>query len=72
MKKATVSKRKKDKNVNLSKQFMLSACKVTTHKVVEKKVSNNGRAPWGYASELLKQGREIYPKMSMWTINNYI
>ena len=72
MKKATVSKRKKDKNVNLSKQFMLSACKVIAQKVVEKKVSNNGWAPWGYASELLKQGREIYPKMSMQTINNYI
>ncbi len=51
---------------------MLSACKVTTQKVVEKKVSNNGRAPWGYASDLLKQGREIHPKMSMWTINKYI
>jgi len=72
MKKAKVSKRKKDKNVNLSKQFMLSACKVIAQKVVNKKASNNGRAPWGCASDLLKQGREIHPKMSLWTINNYI
>ena len=51
---------------------MLSAAKVVAQKIFEKKASNNGRAPWGFASSLLKQGREIYPKMSMRTINNYI
>ncbi len=70
--KVKVSKQKKDKNVNLRKQFMLSAFKVIAQKVVNKKASNNGWAPWGYASELLKQGRDIYPKMSMWTIDNCI
>jgi hypothetical protein len=70
MKKARASNR--NKNNSLSKQFMLSAAKVVAQKIFEKKASNNGRAPWGFASSLLKQGREIYPKMSMRTINNYI
>jgi len=69
----TKTKSRKAKNKNdLSKQFMLSAAKVIAQQIVNKKVSNNGRAPWGYAASLLKQGREIYPKMSMRTINNYI
>jgi len=28
--------------------------------------------PWGFAANLLKQGRETFPKTSMRTINNYI
>jgi hypothetical protein len=51
---------------------MLSAAKVVAQKIFEKKASNNGWDPWGFASSLLKQGREIHPKMSMRTINNYI
>jgi len=70
MAKAKLVKRKKVANLN--KKFMLSAAKVIAQQIVEKKSSNNGRAPWGFASQLLKQGREIYPKLSMRTINNYI
>jgi hypothetical protein len=69
MKKARVSKKQ---NQSLNKQFMISAAKVIAQKIVDKKASNNGRAPWGYSSNLLKQGKEIYPNMSMRTINNYI
>ena len=65
--------RKTKKNNDLSKQFMPCAAKVIiAQQIVNKKVSDNGRVPWGYAASLLKQGREIYPKMSMRTINNYI
>ncbi len=45
---------------------------VIAQQIAEKKSSNNGWAPWGFASQLLKQGREIYLKLSMRTINNYI
>jgi hypothetical protein len=64
--------RKSNKKNDLSKQFMLGAAKVIAEQIVNKNVRNNGRVPWGCAASLLKQGREIYPKMSMRTINNYI
>jgi hypothetical protein len=51
---------------------MLGAAKVIAEQIVNKNVRNNGRVSWGCAASLLKQGREIYPKMSMRTINNYI
>jgi hypothetical protein len=70
MKKAKAAKPKKDGNLN--KKFMLSAAKVIVQKIVEKKAANNGRAPWGFASNLLKHGRQFHPKMSMRTTNNYI
>jgi hypothetical protein len=70
MKKAKAAKPKKDGNLN--KKFMLSAAKVIAQKIVEKKAANNGWAPWGFASNLLKHGRQFHPKMSMRTINNYI
>jgi hypothetical protein len=57
---------------SLSKQFMLSAVNVIAEKIVAMKVKNNGRVPWGYASKLLKEGKETFPKISMRTINNYI
>ncbi len=63
---------KSNKNSSLSKKFMLSAAKVVAQKIVEKRASNNGKAPWGFASSLPKQGSEIHPKMSMRTVNNYI
>jgi hypothetical protein len=66
----TVAKRKK--RGSLQKQFMLSAIKLIAEKIVDKKAKSNGRVPWGYAKELLKEGRETFPKMSMRTINNYV
>jgi hypothetical protein len=72
MKATKVIKKKKD-NLKLNKQFMLSAAKVIAEKIVARKASSiNGRVPWGFASNLLKQGQELHPKMSMRTINNYI
>jgi hypothetical protein len=45
---------------------------VIAEKVVTEKMKNDGRVPWGFASKLLKQGRETFPKMSMRAVNNYI
>ena len=71
--KATKIIKKKKDNLKLNKQFMLSAAKVIAEKIVARKASSiNGRVPWGFASNLLKQGQELHPKMSMRTINNYI
>jgi hypothetical protein len=44
---------------------MLSAAKVIAQKIVDKKASNDGWAPWGLFSNLVKQGKEIYFKVSM-------
>jgi hypothetical protein len=66
----TVAKRKK--RGSLQKQFMLSAIKLIAEKIVDKKAKSNGRVPWGYAKELLKEGRETFPKMSMRTINRTV
>ena len=49
---------------SLSKQFMLSAVHVIAEKIVDEKKKNAGRAPWGFASRLLKQGKETFPNMS--------
>ena len=51
---------------------MLSAVHVIAEKIVDEKKKNAGRAPWGFASRLLKQGKETFPNMSMRTINNYV
>ncbi len=51
-------------------QFMLSAVRVIAEKIVDAKKKNDGKAPWGFASQ--KQGKETFPNMSMRTINNYI
>jgi hypothetical protein len=65
-------KRNALRNNSLSKQFMLRSATVIAEKIVAEKKKNNGRVPWGFAANLLKQGRETFPKMSMRTINNYI
>jgi hypothetical protein len=57
---------------SLSKQFMLSAVCVIAEKIVDAKKKNDGRASWGFASQLLKQGKENFPNMSMRTINNFV
>jgi len=73
MTKGKVAKAAKAKKVeNLNKQFMLSAARVIAEKIQVKKLNSNGRVPWGFAATLLKQGKEIYPKLSMRTINNYV
>jgi hypothetical protein len=52
---------------------MFSAAKVVAEKIVVRKASSiNGRVPRGHASNLLKQGQSLHPKMSMRTIKNYI
>jgi len=65
-------KRNALRNNSLSKQFMLRSATVIAETIVAEKKKNNGRVPWGFAANLLKQGRETFPKMSMRTINNYI
>jgi hypothetical protein len=65
-------KRNALRNNSLSKQFMLRSATVIAEKIVAEKKKNNGRVPWGFAANLLKQGRETFPKMSTRTINNYI
>jgi hypothetical protein len=62
----------KRKSNSLTKQFMLSAVTLIAQKIVTEKANNDGRVPWGFASKLLKQGKETFPKMSMRTINNYV
>jgi len=69
--KTGVKKKKHDGNI-LKKQFMLGAAKVIAEKIVAEKERNNGRAPWGFASKLLEEGRHIFPTMSRRTINNYV
>jgi len=64
--------RKKNAASNLNKQFMMGAVKVIAKKIVDEKVKNNGRAPWGFASKLLEEGRKTFPSMSRRTLNNYI
>ena len=51
---------------------MLSAVRVIAEKIVDEKKKNAGRAPWGFALRLLKQGKETFPNMSMRPINNYV
>jgi hypothetical protein len=60
------------RNNSLSKQFMLRSATAIAEKIVAEKKKKNGRVPWGFAANLLKQGRDTFPKMSMRTINNYI
>jgi hypothetical protein len=49
---------------------MLSAAKLIAEKNVARQASYiNGQVPWGFASNLVKQGQELH---SMKTINNYI
>jgi hypothetical protein len=62
----------KRKANSLMKQFMSSAVTVIAKKIVTEKGNDDGRVPWGFASKLLKQGKETFPKMSMRTINNYV
>jgi hypothetical protein len=64
--------RRENVSGSLSKQFLLSAVNMIAEKTVAMKVKNNGRVPWRYASKLLKEGKDTFPKMSMKTINNYI
>jgi len=65
-------KRNALRNNSLSKQFMLCSATVIAEKIVAGKKKNHGRVPWGFAANLLKQGRETFLKISMKTINNYI
>jgi hypothetical protein len=52
---------------------MMGAMKVIAKKkIVDEKVKNNGRAPWGFASKLLEEGRKKFPSMSRRTFNNYV
>jgi hypothetical protein len=71
MKKTTVAKKKRQGS-SLKKQVMLGAVKLIAEKVVAEKVKNNGRAPWGFKSKLLEEGRLTFPAMSRRTIHNYI
>ncbi len=38
--------------------------------IVAEKNKKNGRVLWGFASKLLKEGRETFPKMSLRTVNS--
>jgi hypothetical protein len=71
-KKRNVPRNNSCSQTSLSKQFMLCSTTVIAEKVVTEKMKNDGRVPWGFASKLLKQGRETFPKMSMRAVNNYI
>jgi hypothetical protein len=57
---------------NLKKQLIMSSAKCIAKMIVAEKTKIKGRVPWGYASKLLKEGRETIPEMSRKTINNYI
>ena len=66
------TKSKPKKAGPLTKQFMLNSAKCLAEMIVQEKIKNNGRVPWGYASKLLKEGRITFPNLSRRTINNYI
>jgi len=70
--KRNVLRNNRSSETSLSKQFMLHSALVIAEKIVREKKKKNGRVPWGFAANLLKQGRETFPKMSVRTINNYI
>jgi hypothetical protein len=71
MTKPVIKKKSKPSN-KLNKQLMLVSIKYVAEQVAAAKARNNGRVPWGFASKLLKEGHQTFPKMSMRTINNYI
>jgi hypothetical protein len=48
----------------LNKQLMLVFVKYIAEQIISEKEKNIGRVPWGYASKLLKEGRETFPNMS--------
>jgi hypothetical protein len=57
---------------SLMKRFMLSAVTLISQKIVTEKVNSDARVPWGFASKLPKQSKEIFLKMSMRTVNSYV
>jgi hypothetical protein len=49
---------------------MLVSIKYMAEQIVAEKNKKNGRVLWGFASKLLKEGRETFPKMSLRTVNS--
>jgi len=66
------AKRKSSKGGALSKQFMLNSAKCIAEMIIDEKVKNDGRVPWGFAAKLLNEGRKTFPNLSRRTINNYV
>jgi hypothetical protein len=58
--------------ININKQLMHVSIKYIAEQVVAAKAKNNGRVPLGYTSQLLKEGHETFPKISMKTINDKV
>ncbi len=56
----------------LNKQLMLVSVNYIAEQIVMEKTKNNGRVPWGFASKLLMEGQQTFPKMSMRTVNKYV
>jgi hypothetical protein len=56
MKKAKAAKSKK-KGANLNKQFMLSVAKCIAEIIVTEKMKQNGKVPWGYASNVQEDNK---------------
>jgi len=71
-KKVHGAKRKSSKAGALSKQFMLNSAKCIAEMIIDEKVKNDGRVPWGFAAKLLNEGRKTFPNLSRRTINNYV
>jgi hypothetical protein len=66
------AKCKSSKAGALSKQFMLNSAKCIAEMIIDEKVKNDGRVPWGFAAKLLNEGRKTFPNLSRRTINNYV
>jgi len=49
----------------LNKQLMLVSVNYIAEQIVMEKKKNEGRVPWGFASKLLKEGQQMFPKISM-------
>ncbi len=52
----------KQKSNSLTKMFMLSVVTEIAQKIVTEEANNDGRVSWGFASKLLKQGKETFLK----------
>ena len=64
--------RKAKRDVDHYRILMYNEGTRIAQKLVESKVANGGRVPYGYFTELLDEGKECFPKLSRRTINNHV
>jgi hypothetical protein len=60
------------KKKSLAKELMRDAVKRIGDEVIKEKRNNGGKAPYGYASELVNDAKESIPKINLSLVNYYI